>query len=491
MPEYVGISDFNEVADIIKNSVKTQADQQEVLNKLNETVEQLDTRMTKQNETLRAEYSANNEEIWRYHNPGNAFHGQDPICIATAKQIVDGWRENKNIQFDPKKNAQDLEVAYNALCDAVKNDNNVIRSVTKASAGLLNVAKVNNSWTDDYLIKSESYALSRTEAGQGADLINDAVAAFLWAEAVAASSLLQEIPVQPVETNKTDINLNLKAGQFYAGTSGVVPTESRIRTQTVPLECGEMVAYYLVNEDLVEDSEIPNITSEVVNTIYRAAGDEIDNVLFNADNAPAAADNISSQTAVTVAGAGASPLIILGDLGGIRKRLGIGGAANSFRQQTAGALWTMQELGTAFGNMGDYSVNPQNTIMYMHNMVYNLLRVSEELRRYINFSDGFTNRSGIVTSFQGMRLRPMPSSKLPLVGDAGEVEATAANNVHPMTMLLHVPSFRVGFRRQQIVRSDYGLKTRQFVYVYSTRFGLANRHAVDADGRVGNILIGG
>ncbi len=330
-----------------------------------------------------------------------------------------------------------------------------------------------------------------TQASFGDEFVPDLWRSQLWDTPRLDNPVFRELLT--IEMPSDPYNLPIEGGdptifavaettdenQLNTSDSNAAIPDTKVGTNNTTLASGKLAARIQISAELVEDSIIP-VAQHWRFKAVRAMEDARDFVLLSAD-ATTGSSNInndgssigSTNKALYGGGDGILHLPLVGDT---TLKVSAGGASPTLANIREARTKLNTEILADFGNLV-YFCDPLTSVA--------LASLDEALNFQIN-----GNESSFNTGMVG-RLDNIPvfvTSQMSLSIASGVVSATASNNTLGRLLLVHKPSWYVGFRRNVSVNLAFMPEWDAWTLVVSMRMALINR-AADVASLLHNIAV--
>ena len=247
-------------------------------------------------------------------------------------------------------------------------------------------------------------------------------------------------------------------------------TLSKVTADKVTLTSKKLGLQTAFSAEIEEDSIIqfiPQLRAQAMRSFQNA----IDNVTLNAD-ATTGTSNINYADGNTSAVPKAKFLYGGGD--GIRHLPLVDATGQAI--DLGGAAPTLTKIRKArFSLLGAYAVRPSELAYFVDVQTYGKLLSIDELLVFMNNGRDSTVNSGLVPTIDGSPV--YPSEELSLSNSSGFVSATTSNNELGTLLVVHRPSWTVGYRRRITSDVTYRPYDDAYVLTMTVRMALARRDA--------------
>jgi hypothetical protein len=258
----------------------------------------------------------------------------------------------------------------------------------------------------------------------------------LYAESALAQKLTSveiSMPTNPfklpVATSRPQFGL-IAEGATSSGLS------DNVGTANVTLDTFKLVGVSEYSYEVDEDSVLA-ILPIITNQLSSSAADALEDAIINGDT------TTTHQDTDTDGGAGTLPAKACKGL----RKLGLGVAD----VDAGAATMTPAMVGSMRAGMGVYGLRPQDLALIVSIEDYNNLLVHDDISQYRLWGDGNSINNGNLAQVWGIDV--IPSGQMRTDLDENGVNG-AAGNTHGAAVLMHVPSFVVGTRREFTVEVD-------------------------------------
>jgi HK97 family phage major capsid protein len=287
-------------------------------------------------------------------------------------------------------------------------------------------------------LKNRFKAFASTAAGDGLEWVPTAVAStyieeFELERKVAAAFRQIKIPMgsgiyeMPVMTDVTEARLSSQ----HIGVGAATPTDENFGTDKVPFDSKKAIEYYLLPEELTEDSA-PDVLEAGRAQVLQAQLRAIENAVLNGD-----------VTATHMDTGVASPSFQKA-WNGLRKlALATGSSTIDFAAGSAAQISKLRDMRAL---MGKFGVNPKSLMWTVSPQAYSQLVGLDELSTLEKIGPLATILTGAAGVLYGIPVVVSEFVKENL-GAAGVVTATPANNIKTAIYLTNIERFYLGQKR--------------------------------------------
>jgi len=241
-------------------------------------------------------------------------------------------------------------------------------------------------------------------------------------------------------TNPSDIPANLSDPTVYKVSENAAPPSSDEGTQKMTLSAVKLAAKVNFTEELVEDSIIP-ILPEIRTSIARAMAQAVDAVLVNGDTTTGTANISYYGSSIT-----STHRYLVFD--GLRHQ---GLVDNTAGKSDLGAL-TVADFATLMGQLGKYATRPSNCAFITDIYTYLKALSLDEFETVDKYGPSATIMNGELGKVYGIPV--IITEELGKTDSNGYINATAASNTTGSIVLVHKPSWLIGFKRQMDIELD-------------------------------------
>lgn len=332
------------------------------------------------------------------------------------------------------------------------------------------------------LMSIKSNELQNTaQAGDGGDWVPTLWSSDLWElsrvdNAVASSLRMIEMPSDsyelPVESTDPTVYAVAEAADeadmtlTAAGGAGIF-TSSKMTVGKVTLNAAKMGLQVKFSAEVNEDSIIQFIP-QLRNQAMRAMQDSIDYVILNADATTGTA-NINYKGANTSAAPKSKFLYGGGD--GIRHLPLV--EATTLLKDGGGSAPDLSLIRSTIAKLRNaYSIKPENLAFFCDVRTWHKLKSIDELLVYMNNGRGSTVNDGLVPTIDGSTV--YPSAELALTDSTGFALNDGTGTLGQL-LVVHLPSWIVGYRRQIASAVDYLAYYDSYVLTMTVRMALQKR----------------
>jgi hypothetical protein len=320
-------------------------------------------------------------------------------------------------------------------------------------------------------------------AGDGADWVPTLWSSDLWElsrvdNQVASSLRMIEMPSDsyelPVESTDPTVYAVAEAANesdlvlTAAGGAGIF-TSSKMTVDKVTLNAAKMGLQVKFSAEVNEDSIIQFIP-QLRNQAMRSMQDSIDYVILNADATTGTA-NINYKGANTSAAPKSKFLYGGGD--GIRHLPLV--EATTLLKDGGGSAPDLSLIRSTIAKLRNaYSIKPADLAFFCDVRTWHKLKSIDELLVYMNNGRGSTVNDGMVPTIDGSTV--YPSAELALTDSTGFALNDGTGTLGQL-LVVHLPSWIVGYRRQIASAVDYLAYYDSYVLTMTVRMALQKRDA--------------
>jgi hypothetical protein len=288
---------------------------------------------------------------------------------------------------------------------------------------------------------------------------------------IAASFQMVEMPSAsyelPIESTDPTVYLvpetTAETQLTLADSNSPIP-DSTLAVGKVTLTAKKLALRVGFSAEIMEDSIIqfiPQLRAQGMRTVQ----DAIDNVLLNGDD-ETGATNISYY--------GSSPTSTDKFLAfdGLRALPLVNGS--DLTVDAGGASPTLSKIRTArFKLANAYAMRPNDLVYFVDVQTYGKLLGIDELLVYMNNGEGSTVNTGMVPTIDGSPV--FPSQEFGLSNTSGYVHSTTSNNTKGSLLIVHKPSWKVGYRRNITSSIDFLPYYDSYQMTMTVRIAFKNR----------------
>lgn len=317
-----------------------------------------------------------------------------------------------------------------------------------------------------------------TNAADGGNWTVDLISADLWERMrvdnnIASSFQIVEMPSDtydlPVESTDPVVYKvpETKNENMLALNDGNNPTpDSKIVTAKATLQAVKMGVRSGFSSEIMEDSVIQFIPQLRAQQL-RSLQDAIDNALGNGDTATGSG-NINKKGG-TVNSTDQDKWFVFN---GLRKLALVTNTALGV--DLNGAAPTLDKIRQArFKLLNAYAVRPQDLVYFVDVQTYGKMLNIDEILVYMNNGQSSSVNSGLIPMIDGSPV--YPSAELGLTDTDGYVSTTGGDNTKGQMLIVHKPSWKVGYRRQITSNVTYIPYYDAYQMTMNTRIAFINR----------------
>ena len=417
------------------------------------------------------------------HRVASKYDGLSAMDLAFLKSVMDGTPEvqKRGGSWVP----DDPEAYYKAL--AIKTEDEKI-IIPPALAERFAAIKANGLKADEL-----NYS---TQSSFGDEFVPTLWRSQLWRtprldNAVFANSISIEMPSNPYtvpieggDPTVYAVGETTDESTLLLSTSSSIIPDSKIGTSNTTLTAAKLALRVMLAEELNEDSIIPIIALWREQAV-REMEDARDAVILSADDSTGSSninyDGTSATTSVAAVsrflyggGDGYLHLCLITDKSGLAVDMG-------------NAAPTLAKIREARGKLNRSLFQKRNDLRYYCD--------PETLLKLESLDEAIvTSINGVGSTFEGRELKAIdgitvhPTAEMSLGTSTGVVSATGGNNTRGRLLLVHVPSWYVGFRREVRVNFDYMPVYDAHILIVTMRMALGRR-AADVASLLYNIAV--
>lgn len=335
------------------------------------------------------------------------------------------------------------------------------------------------------LLAIKDNELNNTQvAADGADWVPELWSSDLWErmrveneiaaqfQVVDMPSPTYDLPIESTDPTVYYVPETTNEAQLNLGDSDANPTpDSKIGTAKVQLVAKKLSVRGGFSSEVVEDSIIQFIP-QVRNQQMRAMQDAIDHVLANGDDVTGTGNiNLKGANTSTV------PKVRWLAFDGIRKLALVDGTGLTV--DMGGAAPTLQKIREArFKLLAAYALRPSDLVMFVDPSTYGKMLGIDELNVYFNNGQNATVNTGTVPMIDG--IPTYPSAELSLTDTDGYYHSTAGSNTRGQILIVHKPSWKVGYRRRIQSAVEYLPYYDSYQMTHHVRIAFTRRDATCA-----------
>lgn len=311
--------------------------------------------------------------------------------------------------------------------------------------------------------------LSAGGTGTGAEYTFTDLSSSVWRDLHMATRVGGLFSRFDMPTDPFEIPVELGDATWYIGAENTAVTASTPTTGDRSISTTEFVTEVPWSYQLSEDSVVAMLP-EVRASLTRQAAELIDDVLLNADTTTA--NNINWDGRNTVpAGKG-----YLQAWDGLIHRALIDRSQQSIA--LAGTL-TSGNFIALLKRIGKYASDIERTPFIADVVTATAVLGLSEVITVDKFGPRATIRTGQIGSIFGHPV--IMSGEMQLADSDGKVTDGGNDADKGRVLLVHTPSYRVGYRRRLLVETDKDISKRQYKMVVSLRVGFNSRVAPASD----------
>jgi len=335
-----------------------------------------------------------------------------------------------------------------ALKGLVKPDEHYMRALAHKAAEAKLVVKRGGA-----PVKADEL-MHTSNTGYGAEWIATMWSNQLWRDAIDGNPVLSlfnqiDMPSNPYElpTSGSDATAYLvpeteDETQLTYGSGNTIP-DSKVGTAKVTLTAKKIGVRVPVSAEMLEDSivaALPEINQSVMYALQQA----IENAILNGDTETGATGNINSDDA-----APPSTAVYLA-FDGLRKLPLVTNTANAVDAAAAPSMALLRSVRALLPSR--YAYNPANLAWVVDWSTYNKLLGLTEVSTVDKYGPNATVLTGELARVDGIPV--IVSPHMPLTQADGKVDTLLTNDKGQM-VLVYRPGWRVGFRRQVKIVSEF------------------------------------
>lgn len=249
--------------------------------------------------------------------------------------------------------------------------------------------------------------------------------------------------------------------------SGSTFTSSKVVTDKVTFTAKKLGLQTMFSVELSEDSIIQFIP-QLRNQALRSFQNAIDNVIANADSTTGTGNiNLSGANTSTVPTA----KFLYGGGDGFRHVPLIDVAASAQLTDAGGAAPTLTLIRNTIAKLASqFSVRPSEIKLIVDVATWHKLKSIDELLVYMNNGRGSTVNDGLVPMIDGSEV--IVSEEVGKTLSTGYYSSTAASNTLGQMIVVHTPSWKLGYRRQISTDISYLPYYDSYVLTMTARMAL-------------------
>lgn len=418
------------------------------------------------------------------HRVTSKYDGLSAMDLAFLKSVMDGTPEvqKRGGNWTP----DEPEAYYKAL--AIKTEDEKI-TVPPALAERFAAIKANGFKSDEL-----NYS---TQGSYGDEFVPTLWRSQLWRtprldNAVFANSVSIEMPSNPYklpieggDPTVYAVGETKDESTLLLSTSSSIIPDSKVGTADTTMTAAKLALRVMLAEELNEDSIIPVIALWREQSV-REMEDAREAVILSADDSTGASninyDGTSATTAVAAVsrflyggGDGYLHLTLITDKSGLAVDMG-------------NSAPTLTKIRDARGKLNRNLFQKRSDLRYYCDpeTLLKLESLDEAIVTSIN-GQGSTFEGREMKAIDGIQVHP--TAEMGLSTSTGVVSATGGNNTRGRLLLVHVPSWYVGFRREVRVNFDYMPVYDAHILIVTMRMALVRR-AADVASLLYNINVG-
>jgi HK97 family phage major capsid protein len=410
-----------------------------------------------------------NRQVKFNHRISNKYDNMSAEDMGFLKTVMDAAMQ---IQGKGNKWIPQDEVSFYKSLSSKVGDQKI--KISEAASRALAI-KSGDATKDDELNYS-------TQASYGDEFVPELWSSNLWRtprleNPVFANSTVIEMPSNPyrlpiegsdptvfaVGETQNETALNLDSG------NSPIP-DSKIGTVNTTMTAAKLALRVMLAEELNEDSIIPVVQLWREQAV-REMEDARDAVILSADASATSANINYDGASATTSVAAVSRFLYGGGDGYLHVPL-IEAATQAVNMQNVSP--TLTKIREARGKLDRDIFQKRNELVYYCD--------PETLLKLESLDEAIvTSINGVGSTYEGREVKAIdgipvfPTAEMGLATSTGVVSATASNNDRGRLLLVHKPSWYVGFRRQMRVTFDYLHQYDAHMLVVTMRMALVKR----------------
>jgi HK97 family phage major capsid protein len=433
-------------------------------------------------ETIPGRSANSDRQVQFQHRTRSKYSNLSAMDLAFLKSVMDAAVQIKGAgtRWTPQDPEQYMKaLAVKTADEKIEISEDAARTFHAIKTGAIKANELNHS----------------TQAGYGDEFVPELWSSNLWRNPrlenpVFANSTVIEMPSNPyklpIEGSDPTVyavgETTAETQLTLADSNSPIP-DSKVATSNTTMTAAKLALRVMLAEELNEDSIIPVVQLWREQAV-REMEDARDAVILSADATTGTANINYDGTSATTAVAAVSRFLYGGGDGYLHVPL-----VNATTQAVnmGGVAPTLTKIREARGKLDRDIFQKRNELVYYCD--------PETLLKLESLDEAIvTSINGVGSTFEGREVKAIdgipvfPTAEMGLATSTGVVSATAANNTLGRLLLVHKPSWYVGFRREMRVTFDYLHHYDAHMLVVTMRMALVRR-ATDTVSLLYNIAV--
>lgn len=300
-------------------------------------------------------------------------------------------------------------------------------------------------------------AMTATGSGAGDEWVPTGMDTELWEDWVKRSLVSDKFQTVDMPTDPFNIpTLTADTTIYHPTAEAEAPTASDVTTAQSTLTACKLAGKNLMSYEFEEDAVfavLPIIRENFAKQIAAA----VDSVILNGDTTTGTSNiNLSGGTIPTT-----SRFLCLN---GLRHAALVD---NTDMDADLGALATA-DVSTLQALLGKRGTRPSDVVLFCDPWTYIKFTGLTEVLTLDKYGNDATIIKGELAKIMGFPI--VVSEELAKSNSTGHVDNTAANNTKGTIVLVHLPSWRAGWRRRLLIETDRDIDKQQYEIVASLRY---------------------